>query len=123
MKVKSTIEKTKKAIKKQPKKAVEKVCACRLPTDEYIKLEAEIKELGYKNMSQYFREILTARKREYNISEVEQYKVFLVNKISNNVNQIAKVMHQDIKRNNEVDYLKTNQKMETYLNELYTLIG
>jgi hypothetical protein len=119
----STLKKTKQAIKKQPKKAVEKVCSCRVPVDEYIQLENELYRLGYKNMSHYFREIILTRKREHNLSELEQYKIFLVNKISNNVNQIAKVMHQDIKKSDEVDYKKTHEKLELYLNELYGLMG
>jgi hypothetical protein len=74
-------------------------------------------------MSHYFRQIILDRKREHNLSELEQYKIFLVNKISNNVNQIAKVMHQDIKKSDEVDYKKTHEKLELYLNELYGLMG
>lgn len=119
----STLQKTKRALKKEQKKPVEKVCSCRVPVDEYIKLEDELNNLGYKNMSAYFREIILARKREYNISELEQYKVFLVNKISNNVNQIAKVMHQDIKKSDEVDYKKVADCLDEYLNELYILVG
>ena len=119
----STLQKTKRALKKEQKKAVEKVCSCRVPADEYIELEDELNNLGYKNMSAYFREIILARKREYNISELEQYKVFLVNKISNNVNQIAKVMHQDIKKSDEVDYKKVADFLDEYLNELYILVG
>lgn len=119
----STLQKTKRALKKEQKKPVEKVCSCRVPVDEYIKLEDELNNLGYKNMSAYFREIILARKREYNISELEQYKVFLVNKISNNVNQIAKVMHQDIKKSDEVDYKKVADFLDEYLNELYILVG
>ena len=120
----STLKKTKKAVKKQPtKRAVEKVCSCRVPADEYIELENELQSLGYKNMSHYFRQIILDRKREHNLLELEQYKIFLVNKISNNVNQIAKVMHQDIKKSDEVDYKKTHEKLELYLNELYGLMG
>ena len=117
----STLQKTKRALKKEQKKPVEKVCSCRVPADEYIELEDELNNLGY--MSAYFREIILARKREYNISELEQYKVFLVNKISNNVNQIAKVMHQDIKKSDEVDYKKVADFLDEYLNELYILVG
>lgn len=123
MKIKNTIEIAKKSLKKQPKRAVEKVCSCRLPVDEFNKISKEIGDLGYKNLSQYIREILSTRKLEYNMSEIEQYKVFLVNKISNNINQIAKVMHQDRQKNKEVNYLKTNQKLEKYLDELYELVG
>ncbi len=122
MKIQSTLQKTKKAIKLD-KKAVEKVCACRVSQEEYTLLEDELKELGYKNMSVYFREIIIARKREHNLSDIERYKVFLVNTISNNVNQIAKRMHQDIKRNDEVDYKKTSLSLEIYIDELYALIG
>jgi len=123
LKIKSTIELTKESLKKQPKKAVEKVCSCRLPFEEFNKISKEIQDLGYKNMSQYIREILSTRKLEYNMSELEQYKIFLVNKISNNINQIAKVMHQDRVKNKEVNYFKTNQKLELYLDELYELVG
>ena len=113
----------KKQVKKRIKVPVEKVCSCRVPTDEYIQLEKELRELGYKNMSSYFRQIIIDRKREYNLSEIEQYKVFLINKISNNINQIAKSMHQDRKKYNEINYQYTSKQLDKYLNELYTLIG
>lgn len=119
----STLQKAKRALKKQQKKPVEKVCSCRVPVDEFEQLEKELNMLGFKNMSAYFREIIFARKREHNLSELEQYKVFLVNKISNNINQIAKVMHQDIKKTGEADYKKAHEKLEEYLNELYALVG
>ena len=123
---KSKIEKAKIALKQKQKlsqKPVEKVCSTRLPIDEFEALEKEIKELGYKNMSQYFREILLARKREYSLSELEQYKIFLIGKISNNINQVAKIMNQDIKKNGEVDYKKTALNFEKMLEQFYKLIG
>ncbi|MEA2018860.1 MAG: plasmid mobilization relaxosome protein MobC [Campylobacterota bacterium] len=118
----NTIKKIKTTLKQPQKKAVEKVCSCRIPEEDYREINEEILQLGYKNMSHYFREILTSRKREANDSELVQYKNFLITKISNNVNQIAKAINTDLKTHGTINYEKTNSLLEKQLQELYSLI-
>jgi 5'-deoxynucleotidase YfbR-like HD superfamily hydrolase len=58
----STLQKTKRALKKEQKKPVEKVCSCRVPADEYIELEDEFNnlsdEVDYKKVADCLDEYL-----------------------------------------------------------------
>lgn len=109
--------------KKKKKQKSEKPCAFRTSESVYQELENEQKSLGYKSMSSYLREIVETRKREPSSLELEQYKIFLIGKISNNINQISKVLHQTKLKDGKADFEKTEKLMNIYLHELYELIG
>lgn len=64
--------------------------------------------------SEFIRQALLRSEIKINDSEVEQYKCFILGKISNNVNQIAKRLNEDIKFNNLTD--------RTYKNVLSELV-
>jgi hypothetical protein len=119
-------EKIKKASttkqKLKQKTNVNKVCACRIPSEEYARLEAEVMSLGYKSMSDYFRTILLDRKKEISNRELEEYRLFLAGKVSNNINQIAKSLNIDLLKNEAIEHKKTQQLVEAYIDSFFTLL-
>jgi len=80
--------------------------------------KSEYAEFSLKNMnsdgekiiseSEFIRQSLLKSEIKINDSEVEQYKCFILGKISNNVNQIAKRLNEDNQLNkiNEDSYKK-----------------
>lgn len=71
------------------KKTKDKVLTCRVPYEDFEKLEQRIKDAGMSK-SEYFRDVVINRKAEINVVVKDmQSLIFYYNKTSNNLNQIA----------------------------------
>lgn len=74
------------------------VIATRLKEDEYADVMLRISnEEGQQIMkpSDYFKQSLLGAKVVVKDKEVEQYKAFILSRISNNMNQVARRLNQD----------------------------
>ena len=101
------------------KKKKSLVISTRLTEDEYADVLLRIANSQGESLikpSDYFRHALLDANVVVNDKEVEQYRVFILSKISNNLNQIAKRLNQDHGMNliNEATY-------QDILNELVQL--
>jgi len=93
------------------------VISTRLKDDEYAEVMLRIvNEDGEQIMkpSDYFKQSLLDAKVVVKYKEVEQYKAFILSRISNNMNQLAKRLNQD--------NLAHNISEETYKNVLSELV-
>lgn len=71
------------------KKTKNRVLTCRVPHEDFEKLEKMISEAGMSK-SEYFREVVINKKAEINVTVKDmQSLIFYYNKASNNLNQLA----------------------------------
>ncbi|MCQ2977533.1 MAG: MobC family plasmid mobilization relaxosome protein [archaeon] len=74
-------------------------------------IEENMKATGYKNLSSYARKMMMDGKVEVTASKVDDKLIYEVNKIGNNINQIAKQINETKKcRAEETIFLKQQMK-------------
>lgn len=76
------------------------VISARLTEDEYADIKLRISDADGKAMmktSEYYKRALLDAVVHIKDKEVEQYKVFVLSKISNNINQVAYRLNSDNK--------------------------
>lgn len=112
---------------KKEKKNKEHVISARYNEDEYLDILLKISDADGKQMMSpgaFSKAATLAGKVTIVDSELEQYRVFVASKISNNINQIAKRLNTDFKAESvsEKTYIDVLNQMEKLNNELNKLL-